>query len=297
MNSLNSIVPNLFASTLQETLHDATVALMAGLAEPRFQADLSVGDEIDWSRHNKRTVQVLADPNADVTVQPIITTGEKLIININVHDAFDINQKEMVQVIVDPINNVMRESQIAYAERVDTDLLSEYANAGIVFDDGDLIGGTATNPVVLSAANVNQVFIQLRKKMKQNSMRMLDSRIIIDPAVLAAIMLDKSNFVGANVLGDSMVMSGQVGLYQGFRIWESNRLIVTGATTHILAYSMDRGSPVSFATQIFPTLEHTTSNMRTKFVGLWKSQLLYGIKTFVSGREMLVDVQLDLSGI
>jgi len=292
-NNIAAGVPELWSAALQENLYVENIAFSSGFAEHKFEDMLSSGDTVHWNIVGKQSVSALASSYSNVTITPIVLTDETLIIDTRLHNAFELSNEDIKQMVNNPLGETLRSVQEAYSEEMDKDAFGEYTNATYVIDDGDMdtaTNGGVGNAIIPTKANIYEVFVKIEQKMNENNIPMSARKVVVSPAV-KALLTRSPEFIAASNLGDSVKVSGMIGQILDMAIFVSNNLTTASSTTHCLAYN---GSPVKHATQIRPDVEYTPSSAREKFVGLWKSQLLYGQKMFTEGANRTLDVQLEL---
>ena len=119
----------------------------------------------------------------------------------------------------------------------------------------------------------------------------MNDRILIVSPHEESLLVRSTEFTRATSLGDAVVANGFIGKIAGFEVFVSNNLTEASSVRHLIAAT--RGV-VSYAAQIKPVVETTPSSARTRFANLWKSQLLYGIKTFTEGANRMVDLQVTI---
>lgn len=278
-----------WAGVLQSQLREAFVGKF--IVSTKFEGDFHGSEIVNFRRQAKITTLPLATASSKVTIQTLTQTNETWTLDNRPHAAWEVANEDMVELDLDPNSQAIQDSVEQYGRDYDTDIMEEYANAGITVDDGDLEtatnGGTG-NSLIVSKTNIFDLFTAISEKLDDANVPNNNRWVMLSPAEKR--LLSKSpDLVKATDKGDKIVTGGFMGDVDGFKVYYSNNLQTATGTKHILA---GQGKPIDFAANVKPNLEITESKYRDSFTGLYKSMSKHGVKTFTNGAEKLVDVQI-----
>ena len=147
-------IKEVWEDQLQEPLREMFVGF--NFANSKFDGSFVGADTVHFARQTKLTVQTLASFNDSIVLQDLASADETFSLTEKRYFAFTINIEEDIETYTDPSNQALKDVMEDFAREYDKEIFGEYANAGIVFDDGDM--DTATNggagfPIIVSKDN------------------------------------------------------------------------------------------------------------------------------------------------
>jgi hypothetical protein len=280
-----------WASVLQSQLRESFIG--KEIANTRFEGDFDGADTVNFRRQAKLSTLPLATASSKVTVQALNMTNETFTLNNREHISFEIANEDMKELNVSPESEQILNGVEAYARKWDDAIFAEYANAGLVLQDGDMetaSNGGTTNSIALSKSNIYDAITAIGKKMDEANIPSNDRWVVFSPKE-KQLLLKCPELVRSTQLGDKVVTGGYVGEIDGFKIMFSNRIVTASSIKHCLA---GQGKPIDFAANIKPKVEMTPSEYRDSFAALFKTMSKYGTKVFTSGAERLMDIQVKV---
>ena len=206
---------------MQETFLKESSAL--AVANTELRADLADGDTLHKPYGSYPRVQTYTK-GTDITVKDISATDDTLTVGAAKVASFYVDDLDRVQNKWATANEFAGIAQRQLNNVLDQAVLAEYSNAGYTVDDGD-IGGTDGNGLVLSAANVSNVFTAAGRQLNAKKRLSQDRFALIGPRFLETIQ----NAVAARETGFGEVVgdNGKVGRRFGFDLILSNNLPFT----------------------------------------------------------------------
>lgn len=287
-----------WSSVLQSQLRQAFVG--------KFICDMKFENEFDWNDtvHFKRTAKVqfssMATSYAEVPVSSLTDTDETFTLNERQAFSVAISDEDYKELNINPNSQVMRDAVEQSAKLYDTNILAQYANAGITVDDGNMASasnGGAGNKVILSKSNIYDFLTAIAQAMDEavdslgNKTGLPDSDrwVILSPKE-KRFLANAPELIRATNLGDKTVTWGFMGTVDNLKIYWSNNLAVASSTKHILA---GQGKPICFAANIKPKVQFVGSETQANtFVNYLKCQTKFDSKVFLDGAERLIDCQV-----
>jgi hypothetical protein len=171
---------------------------------------------------------------AQYSYNDVTVTNETLDIATSYVSPEFIDRADLAQAGFDmQMERAERQAQ-ALLDQVETDVLAEYANAGITLDGTDI--GASAGDITASVSNIDDVFRAVRTKIVENKglneLKNKGGFAVVDPARYELIV----GFAQANGFGfaDSALVEGKVPVINGFEVYESNLLTTETSTTHLL---------------------------------------------------------------
>ena len=251
----------------------------------KFEGDFVGNDTVHFTRGGGVTIGDLATSYSTFTPQDIAITDETFVLNLRKYAAISISDEDYVTMRINPDNHFLKEMADGFAKEYDTEIMKQYANAGLAVANTDL-GGAGTN-ITVTAANVYELITVVAQKLDEANAP-TDSRwMIISPkekrAFLNSSLVDRSTS-----LADTLIEGGLIGTIDGITLYYSNNLQTVSTTKHLLA---GQGSPISFAANIRPMVDFVPSSVSgNSFVNIIKAQTKFGVKTFAEDANRLVDI-------
>lgn len=230
-NNLSAFTPEYRSARTQRLLKTKLIA--REIASFEEQAVLRDGDIVHRPYHDDVVVNDYSK-GVDVTIQDLGTHDEYLVVNKCKEVSFYIDAVDVKQNKYDTANKYIDRMVYALKKNIDGSLLKEVLTAEYSVDDGDL-GGTAGNPVTVSASNAFKLFTLTEAKMNANDIE--DTKAwfyVITPDVKAAIQ--QTNLVNWFQQADAALRGtlkgmGYLGTWGNFNIFVSNNVAHTNKVT------------------------------------------------------------------
>lgn len=281
-NNVAALKAEAWSSVMQEVLREAFVG--KNIANTKFEGLFNGNDTVHFPHLTPIVSNDLTTSYTDVTVQDLVTADETFVLDTRKHFAFEISNEDLIEMAISPESQAIMDGAHAFANDYDDAIMAEYANAGIVMDGTD-IGATAGD-IAWDKDNAYHTIVAINQKLDEANVPSEGRFLIVDPKRKAQ-MLRMPELLRSTEMGDKTVTGGKVGMIDNTTIYFSNNLVTETGTTHLLA---GQGKPISFAANIKPKVEITTSEYRNSFASLVKAQTKFGVKTFADGARKLVDV-------
>tara|TARA_R110000850_G_scaffold88423_3_gene189920 strand:+ start:291 stop:1169 length:879 start_codon:yes stop_codon:yes gene_type:complete len=288
-NNIAAAIGEKYERQLQHELYESYVG--AFIANTKVDDAFNGNDTVHFPRFNKLTVADLATSYTTFTPEDVVLTDETMTLDKRKVGAYQISDEDYVEMGVNPDAELIKSMKDAFANSYDTEILSEYANAGVSVTDADMstaTNGGGVNSVTLSETNVHDLLTAVNEKMDIGNVPANDRWIVVSPAEKRLL----SRFVGARdtSLGDKIVSGGFMGELDGLKIFYSNNLQTVTTVKHLLA---GQGKPICFASNIKPTVTFVSSKTQTNsFINTFKAQTKFGVHTFHEGAIKLFDVEV-----
>ncbi len=289
-NNVAAGIGEKYERQLQQELYESHIGSF--IANQRLNDSFNGNDTVHFPRFNKLTVADLATSYSTFTPEDVVLTDETMTLSERKVSAYQISDEDYILMGVNPDAELIKSMRDAFANAYDTEILSEFANAGYNITDGDMAtatngGGTAS--ITLSDSNVHDLFTAVTEKMDENNIPANDRWVVISPKEKRLL----SRELGANRatgFGDKIVAGGFAGELDGLKIFYSNNLQTVTSVKHLLA---GQGKPICFAANIKPTVTFVPSNTQTdNFINTFKAQSRFGVHTFHEGAIRLIDVEV-----
>lgn len=220
-NSLSASFPEYWSRRMQ--MKHFREDVFRDIASFEEQATLKKGDVVHRPYRSNLVVNTMGSEGS-YTRQDVTDTDESLTINQEKEVSFYVKDLDAIQHNYAIVNEYADQSAIALSNGIDGDVLAEVANALNTVDDADL-GGTSGNGIVLTSANVSDVFLAATEKLDRRNAPQEGRFAILSPQTLR--VLKKSINERESTWGDNVGERGFVGMYDGFRIYKSNGLYST----------------------------------------------------------------------
>ena len=281
-NNVAALKAEAWSSVMQEVLREAFVGKF--ISNTKFEGLFHGNDTVHFPHLTPIVSQDLTTSYTDVTVQDLVTADEIFTLDTRKHFAFEISNEDLIEMKISPTSQAVQDGAHAFANDYDDAIMAEYANAGIVMDGADI--GEAAGGITFTKDNAYATIVAIGQKLDEANVPGEGRFLLVDPKRKAQ-MLQMPELLRSTEMGDKTVTGGKVGMIDNFTIYYSNNLTTETSTTHCIA---GQGKPVSFAANIKPKVEITSSEYRSSFASLVKAQTKFGVKTFADGARKLVDV-------
>lgn len=247
--SVDTFIPQLWASTLLERLHAELVYAQDGIVNTDYQGQINQkGDSVNINQIGAVTVTDYTKNTDHAAPETLATTETTLTIDQAKLFNFEIDDVDRAQVADDGnlMAEAMRESAYALASVADTYLAGKIV-AGV--DPGNLIGSDTTPEVVTPSSSklAYDELVDLSTILDEANCPNVGRWVIVPPWFHGLLRKD-DRFVHATAYGDQVLQNGEIGQAAGFRVLKSNNVPnTTGTKYKIVAGS---STAVSFAEQI-----------------------------------------------
>lgn len=281
-NQLSAFNPTMMAGSIQEILDAAHVG--KSVCSFGLEANLTKGSTVERPYVGNLEARDYVDATGS-TAQVLAPCPESLIVNKESETSFYVSRKDLIQNKFSTSAIYTKRAAYALRDKMDKEILAEVLNAAASLDKSDLAAG-GTGAIELTTSNVIEVFAKAYMKLSlQNVVDEGDLIAVISPVEFAVIQ-EKATGVGFNT-ADKAISNGRVGSWMNFEIVVSNNLDKTGGITHCL---FGKKGCIDLVVQSEPFVDEQTvvgKNGKNYLV-----TDLYGIKTFHTGTEQMIDVQI-----
>jgi hypothetical protein len=211
--------------TMQETFFKESVAL--GIASTELRADLRDGDTLHKPYSSYPRVQTYTK-GTDITVKDIGSTDDYLTVSTAKVASFYVDDIDRVQNKYDAIKAFSSMAMKQLNNVLDQAVINAGKNAAATTLTGASIG-EAAGPIVLTAANVANVFTAAARVLNTNNRTGGERFALIGPRMLEVIQ----QYVGGREtgFGDTVSDNGKVASRFGFGLRLSNNLPFTATLT------------------------------------------------------------------
>lgn len=289
-NNVAAGIGEVYQRELQHELYESYVGFF--IANTKFDDKFTGNDTVHFPRYNKLTIQDIANSYDTLVATDVVLTDETMTLDQHKGGSYQISDVDYVEMGVNPDSELIKSIRDAFANAYDTEILSEYANAGHNIQDQDMSAasnGGGTNSITLATTNIHDLFTAVTEKMDTENIPANDRWIVISPSEKRLL----SGAIGSGRetgLGDKIVAGGFVGDLDGLKIFYSNNLQSVGNVKHLLA---GQGKPICFASNVKPSVTFVGSDTQaSNFVNTVKYQSKYGVHTFHEGSIKLIDIEV-----
>ena len=290
-NVVDSFKAEARSVVLQEVLREKFI-WESVLANTKFEWDFrSWNDTVHFPRLNQITIQDLPNSYSDVVIESLVGTDETFQLTNLKAGGYEISDVDMVEMYADPNSQAIQDLAQAFANAYDDVIMSEYASAGYVVDDGNLTAptnGGAGNPAILSKLNIYDLVTACSEVMDSNNIPQENRFLVVSPKE-KRLLANAPELLRSTPMGDGTVRNGFMGEIDGVAIRYSNNIKSVLTTKHLLAGS---GKPVCFAANVRPSVE--VARAPYGFRNIIKAMSKYGVKTFTEWANRLIDVQVSV---
>src|SRR6266404_670304 len=226
----------------------AIVKLVAADALPALVGNLVMGNLVN---RNYEPVLAQAGDTVNVPIAPQLTANNiaeggpvtpqnpslgnaQIVLNTHVEATFQVPDVTKVLTVPDLLKTYMQPAVVAIAEKIESDLLGQYAN--LTFNTAVGTAGTAPTEAVIDAAE-SALF---KAKVPQAQQKFL---VVNADAYSALRQIPRfSEYQNTGQAGIDALISGTVGKIKDFAVFRSQYVAQTGSgptTTHNLAFTKD----------------------------------------------------------
>lgn len=290
-----------WSSVLQSQLRQAFVGKF--VTDMKFEGKFDGNDTVHFKRTAKVQFSSMASSYVEVPVSALTDTDETFTLNERQGFSVAVSDEDYKELNIDPNSQVMRDAVEQSAKLYDTNIMGQYANAGITVDDGNMTtatNGGAGNAIVLTKSNIYDFLTGISEAMDAavdslgNATGIPDSDrwVILSPAE-KRLLANAPELLRSTDLGDKTVTGGFMGTVDNLKIYWSNNLTTASSVKHVLA---GQGKPICFAANIKPKVQFVGSETQANtFVNYLKCQTKFDSKVFAEGAERLIDCEIDAS--
>jgi len=292
-NNVSAGIGEKYSAVLQTELYESFVWFY--IANTKFEGDFVGNDTVHFPRYNKLTVQDLVSSYDTFTPQDVVLTDETFVLDQRKVAAYEISDEDYIEMKVDVDNPLIKSMKEAFANAYDTEIFSEYANAGYVVDDGDMTTASnwgVGNAIIPSKSNIYDLVTAVVEKMDENDIPSQDRFLVLSPKE-KRLLANAPELLRSTEMGDRVVTWGFMGEIDGVKIWYSNNLQTVAWAPGVKHAIAGQGKPISFAANIRPQVTFVGSEYKSNsFVNTVKAQSKFGVKTFHEGAIRMIDVQI-----
>lgn len=223
-NSLSASFETVWAMEQQRVFLKKNVAV--DIADTSFNGTMKQGDTLKRIYRSTLATDVPAvyTRGTDITMNDITDTAETLTIDRQFADGFYLDDYDVIQDKYDAAAKYGADYGMRLSNQVDAEVLGEILNAANTVDSGS-VGGTAGQGIVLTTANVFQIFSASRKKLLKQNVNSEDWVGVISPEFQEIVL----NYYGGQATpgGDTARENGFWKRIGGFDLYVSNNLTCT----------------------------------------------------------------------
>lgn len=287
-----------WASVMQSQLRQAFVG--KNIADLKFEGDFEGNKIVHFKRQAKVQYATMASSYAEIPVSALTQTDEEFQLSVIKGFAVQISDVDYKEIDINPNSQVMQDAVEQAAKLYDTEIMANYANAGLTLTDGDMetaTNGGSTNSIILSKTNIYDMLtaVQQDLDMAPDSLSVAtgvpdsDRWVMLSP-VEKRLLAKAPELIRSTELGDRVVTGGYMGMVDGLKIYYSNNL----ATSANVRWGMyGQGKPICFGALVKPKVEFVGSETQANsFLNTMKSQTYYGSKVFAEGAERLGSIKI-----
>jgi hypothetical protein len=181
----------------------------------KFEGQFDGNDTVHFKRTAKVQFSSMATSYVEVPVSSLTDTDETFSLNEREGFSVAISDEDYKELNIDPNSQVMKDAVEQAAKLYDTNIMAQYANAGITVDDGDMTSATnggAGNEVILTKTNIYDFLTAIAQKMDEapdslgNATGLPDSErwVILSPKE-KRFLANAPELIRATNLGDKTV--------------------------------------------------------------------------------------------
>lgn len=287
-SNVSALNPAFWSAMMQIPLRKSLVA--AEVADTKFKETLKKGDTVHFPYWSELSVTDY-DPGTAITgFEDITGTDETLIVD----------KKKIVRWYVDDIEELQSNYQYSMTladdaayqlrDNIDTAVLLNVTGAASAVDDGDL-GGTSGSAITATSANVIDVYVQARKKLRQMNVEESGDWISVVTPTFASLIERKTSETGFSV-ADASLRNGFAGSFLGFKVYVSNNMpsAAYGGTDSDHLY-FGRGKQIDLVTQVMPKMD--IKDVQDRLGKNFIASTVYGTKLFEKAKNRFVKVPVE----
>jgi hypothetical protein len=226
-NDLTSASPTMWARMAGYKLYNSVI--FKNLASFKEESELKFGQIVDRPyRANLYAADYTKGGTTANGVQDLTYTTDKLTVNNTDYVRFLIDDIDGKQNKYDTARLTAEEAGTRMGIRMDSRFLFEATNASTVLDDGDF-GGTDGNALAVTTSNIDDVFGKFSEVMDTYNVPLNERSLVMSPYFKRVLW----NRVGGkdSDFGDKTAEYGNVGTYNGFKLYVSNNLTCSAVWT------------------------------------------------------------------
>ena len=156
-----------------------------------------------------------------LTAQDLTGSSDQLTVNLQQGILIYVDNVDKIQNKYSAANEWIAEARKRLSVTIDAYFLYEAFNSADTIDDGD-VAGTAGNGITVAASNIDDVFAAVNQKMDANNLPLEGRFFVISPQFKKQLW--KRIASKASELGDKTGESGNLGQYDGLKLYLSNNL-------------------------------------------------------------------------
>lgn len=273
------------------------------IADLKFEGDFEGNKTVHFKRQAKVQYATMESSYVEIPIQTLTQTDETFTLSIRKGFAVAISDEDYKEIDINPDSQVMKDAVEQSAKLYDTEIFSNYVNAGLTITDGDMetaSNGGTTASVKVSKSNIYDLITAVQQKLDTapdslgNATGVPDNdRWVVLSPVEKRFLAKAPELIRATDLGDKVVTGGYMGDIDGVKVYYSNNLYTT-ATIRWAVFG--QGKPICFGALLKPKVEFVGSETQANsFVNTMKSQTYYGSKVFAEGAERLGSIKIWVS--
>jgi hypothetical protein len=255
--AISNFIPELWSTQILTAFRKNHV--FANLVNRNYEGEIrNSGDTVKITTPAAITVGAYS---GTVSYQTPTSAQQSLLIDQDVYWAFDLDDADRAQANVDLMQAYTLEAAYSLAQHVDDDLAGLYTGAGLTSISLDVGSDDHWDKLVLAAQQLDEANVPREGRW-----------YVVTPKGYADL-LKTTEFVHSTVNGDRAIAMGEVGEAAGFRVFKSNNLTNTTASTY--AYMYGHTSAITWAGQLAGT---EAIRRDTAFSDGIRGRLVYGRK-------------------
>ena len=284
-SDVSAMVPAFWSARLQIPIQKSLVALET--CNTDLASEISYGDTVHVPYIGKLTADTYTAGSA-MDIQQFSATDDTISINQKKYVAFYIDKVEDLQSKPNYFATLADDAAYQLKDNIDAAVLGE-VTAGIEFGEstastGSYITGTATQTITATSGNIDSIFVDARKALREGNVTEAGDWIaILAPGVASKIEL---NAIGSGFnVADSTLRNGYAGDYLGFKIYVTNNLTASHA------YIGKRGAiDLVMQKDITTQIRDVSDKLGTNFA-FW---CVYGYTVFTNNALRFLDVNVTV---
>jgi len=285
---LSNFTPEVWSVDIQDTLDKTLVA--KEVCNTKLTSGLSYGDTVHFPYIGNVTAHQYVDA-VGVTVNDVNPCDETMMLDQQYDATVYISTKDIIQNKYSTAKIYQERCAYALRDKIDSLVLAEVANAGLSLTAGDLTGGSGSGPITATTSNIIEIFSKARMKLAQNNVTDSGDFVAIITPAMASLIEQKFAATGFSV-SDSTLRNGYAGDVLGWKVYVSNNVYSPASIDYNLF--MKRGA-IALGLQKDVTVEVKDaigSGGSSRLGQTYIAWALWGIKTFHSGAQMMVSVNI-----
>ena len=280
--TIEKFVPELWEAAVQEPFEKNLVYAQPNVVNTKYEGTIrEQGDTVHVSSVGAPTVNKY-DKTQDIDIEDLDTDSTALVIDQGDYFAFRVNDVDRVQTAGNFESPATKQAGIGMRDTVDkyvAGLFEPGAKASNKLGRTTIVDGEP-HQVTVGQTYAYHVLVKLRERLDGQSVPTEGRFVIVDPAFVSCLLLDK-RYTDLSASGtDVPLWQGQVGRATGFNVLVSNNVPKvggTGAAKDDLVIAAGIPDALSFANQI-----NSVEAMRQekRFADQIRGLNIYGAKVF-----------------